>query len=138
MLEADIKTLLPQREPFLFVDALLSADKGEIIGLKNYDESFPYYISCSVERKIVPGVILLESLVQCGGAGITHLGFTEQALWGLASIEKVQFHGVVTMNTTVKMVVRNLKISSKIVKQTGVSFCEERVVLKATWFCLRF
>jgi 3-hydroxyacyl-[acyl-carrier-protein] dehydratase len=138
MRKVDIKTLLPQREPFLFVDELLSAGMDEIVGMMKYDETFPYYLSCSRQRKIVPGVILIESLVQCGGAGVTKLGIIEKALWGLASLEKVQFHGVVELNSTVKMVVKNLKISNRILKQTGVSFCEGETILEATWFCLQF
>ena len=122
----------------MFVDELLFADKGEIIGVKTYDESFPYYLTCSQQRKIVPSVILIESLVQCGGAGVTKLGIVEKGLWGLASIEKAQFRDVVEPNATVRMVVKNLKISTKILKQTGVSFCAERAILKASWFCLRF
>ncbi|MDF2502442.1 MAG: Beta-hydroxyacyl-(acyl-carrier-protein) dehydratase FabA/FabZ [Anaerosporomusa subterranea] len=138
MRKVDIESLLPQREPFLFVDELLSAGMDEIVGMMKYDETFPYYLSCSRQRKIVPGVILIESLVQCGGAGVTHLGITEKALWGLASLEKVQFRGVVEPNTTVKMVVKNLKISNKVLKQTGVSLREGEAILQATWFCLRF
>lgn len=137
MRKADIKELLPQRDPFLFVDELLSADMNEIIGLMTYDDTFLYYRDCSPQLRIVPGTILIESLVQCGGAGVTKLGITEKALWGLASLERVQFFGVVEPNSTVRMVVQNVKLSNRLIKQTGVSFCEDKAILKATWFCLR-
>jgi 3-hydroxyacyl-[acyl-carrier-protein] dehydratase len=138
MRKADIESLLPQREPFLFVDELLSADRNEIIGMMTYDETFLYYRDCSPQLRIVPGTILIESLVQCGGAGATKLGAAENALWGLASLEAVRFFCVVEPNSTVRMVVQNLKLSNRLIKQTGISFCEDKAILKATWFCLRF
>lgn len=137
-LEANIQALLPQREPFLFVSELLYADKDEIIGTMIYGEAFPYYLPCSPLRKIVPGVILIESIVQCGGAGVSKAGIFGNIPWGLAAIEKAVFRGVVEPNTTIKMVVKNLKVSSKILKQSGVSYYKEKAILKASWFCLPF
>lgn len=134
----DIKDLLPQREPFLFVKEILAADREKTVGLMTYDAAFPYYLTWSPQRKIVPEAILIESLVQCGGAGIVRLGLTEKALWGLASLEKVQIFGVVKPNSTVKLVVQNVKISNRLLKQSGVCFYEDSPVLQASWLCLRF
>lgn len=131
----DIYALLPQRPPFLFVDALLLADRQQIIGVKTYDEFFPFYQGC--QQQTVPDTILIESMVQCGGAGLTQMGLTENIHWGLAAVERARFRGSVKPNATVKMIVRNLKISQKILKQTGIGFCEDKAIVKATWFCLR-
>jgi len=133
----DIEILLPQRYPFLFVDEIISADRNEIIGTKIYDTSFLFFQEYFSNRKIVPNTILLESIVQCGGAGVNQIGLFEKSLWGIASIEKVHFLNVVEPNTLVKMIVRNLKVSNKIIKQTGIAFCEEKAILEATWMCLR-
>ncbi len=133
----DIKTLVPQRDPFLFVDEIISANMEEIVGIKTYDKSFLFCEGHFPERKIVPGVILIESIVQCGGAGVTKLGIFENVLWGLASIDHVQFWGIIEPGTTIKMVVKNLKLSNKVLKQTGTAFCEEKAILEATWLCLR-
>lgn len=134
---SDIETLLPQRYPFLFVDEIISADKNEIIGTKIYDTSFLYFQQHFPDHKIVPSSILIESIIQCGGAGITKIGLTKNAIWGLASIENVHFLGIVEPNTLVKMVVKNLKLSHKIIKQTGSAFCEGKTILEATWMCLK-
>ena len=76
---SEIESLLPQRYPFLFVDEILSADKNEIIGTKIYDASFLYFQEHSPGQKFVPNSILVESIVQCGGAGITQIGLTKNA-----------------------------------------------------------
>jgi 3-hydroxymyristoyl/3-hydroxydecanoyl-(acyl carrier protein) dehydratases len=132
----DIETLVPQRYPFLFVDEIISADIHEIIGVKRYDKAFLYAQDCSPVGKTIPSVVLIESMVQCGGAGVTQLGLLKKRLWGLASLENVHFGGVVQPGTTVKMVVKNLKVSNKILKQTGKAFVGDEVVLEATWLCL--
>ena len=117
-----IETLLPQRYPFLFVDEIKSATIDEIIGFKTYDNTFLYYHEPCPDQKIVSNVILVESIVQCGGAGVAQIGIFEKVLWVLASLEDVQFFGCVEPHSTVKMVVKNIKISKKILKQTGTAF----------------
>ena len=132
-----IEALLPQRHPFLFVDEILSATIDEIIGIKTYDNTFLFYQGHYPNKKIVPGVILIESIVQCGGAGVTQIGILEKVSWGLASLENVQFFHCVELGSTVKMVVKTLKVSNKLLKQTGTAFCGGHAILEATWLCLR-
>lgn len=132
-----IETLLPQRYPFLFVNEIISATMDEIIGIQTYDNFFLYYQGHFPDKKTVPNVILLESMVQCGGAGVTQLDIFEKVLWVLASVENVQFLGSVQSNSTVRMVVKTIKISDKILKQTGTASCQDQVILEATWLCLK-
>lgn len=134
---SEIEQLLPQRYPFLFVDEILSADRNETVGIKTYNTSFLFYQENFSGEKIVPGVILIESMVQCGGAGVTQIGIFPKASWGLASLENVHFFGYVKSKATVKMVVKNLKVSDKVLKQTGVAFYKGQKILEATWLCLR-
>jgi 3-hydroxyacyl-[acyl-carrier-protein] dehydratase len=133
----DIKTLLPQRPPFLFVDKIISATSEEIVGVKTYDSAFLFYQEYFPKRKIVPNMLLMESLVQCGGAGFTQLGLFNNALWGLALVENVRFFDSIEPSATIKMTVKNLKISQTTLKQTGMASYHEKAVAEATWLCLR-
>lgn len=133
----NMESLLPQRYPFLFVDQLLSADKDTITGTKIYDTSFLYFQEYVPGKKIVPGSILIESIVQCGGAGLNRINLANRSLWGLASLETVRFFDFVEANTQVTMVVKNLKFTDKLVKQRGTASCEGKSILEATWLCLR-
>ena len=40
---AEIKTFIPHREPFLFVDEIETASFNEIIGYKTYDSNFDIF-----------------------------------------------------------------------------------------------
>jgi len=131
-----IQRLIPQRHPFLFVDTILTADKERIVGIKNFPASFIFTYNDSLAGKIIPPGILIETLVQCGGAGAAQLGLVGQQLMGLAALEKVTFYGAVRPGDSVKLVVKNLKVSPKILKQAGSAWVVEKPVLQALWTCL--
>lgn len=133
----DIETLIPHRFPFLFVDKILSAEEDETIGIKTYDESFTFFQEYIPGQKVVPNVILIESMGQCGGAGIKKSGVGGDALYGFAVMENVRFFDTVKFGETVKMVVKNINISSRAIKQSGTVFCNDKVVAEATWMCAR-
>ncbi len=132
-----IEELLPQRYPFLFLDEIEWATKAEIKGSKTYDNSFFFYQEQNGTKKIVPNLILIESLVQCGGAGVTQIGILEKGFWGVATLENVKFYGSVELDSTVSMLVKNLKVSNKVLKQRGTALCNGHVIIEATWLCLQ-
>ncbi len=133
----DIEELIPHRVPFLFVDEIISAEKDETVGIKTYDESFSFFQENFQKQKIVPNVILIESMGQCGGAGIKKLGLVDEAQYGFAIMEDVRFYRSIEFGETVKMVVKNINISSRAIKQFGTAFCNGKVVAEATWICAR-
>ena len=132
-----VKELIPHREPFLFVDEIVSANRDEIIGVKNFGESFTFAEGHFPGGRIVPGVLLVEAMGQCGGAGIKQLGLGGDALYGFAAFENVRFLGAVKLGKTVKMVIKNLKISNRAIKQSGTAYCDGKAVAEATWLCVR-
>ncbi len=132
----EIETLLPHRNPFLYVDEILSVTLDEIIGTTIFDSADSFLNGSFPDHTFVPGMILVESMAQCGGAGARKLKATE-GMFGLAGIESACFHVGVEFGKTVKMIIKNLKISSKIVKQSGVAYVDEVPVAEATWICIK-
>ncbi len=133
----EIENLLPHRHPFLFVDVILSANKDEIVGTKTFDESMVFFNGHFPKLKIVPGTILVEAIAQCGGAGVKKINSKSKGLFSLATVESVKFYKQVKCGQTVKMVVKNLRIGEKIIKQSGISYVNDIPVAQATWMCVK-
>jgi 3-hydroxyacyl-[acyl-carrier-protein] dehydratase len=132
----NIEQLIPHRTPFLFVDEILSVTKEEIVGIKTFNDSDTMLKGSFPEFNFVPGVILIESMAQCGGAGIKILGIAD-GLFGLASIETARFLSGAAYNKPVKYVIKNIRVSDKLIKQSGIAYVAEIPVLEATWLCVK-
>ena len=132
----EVETLLPHRSPFLFIDELISLSPQEIVGTKIFSESDQSLKGSFPELSFVPAVSLIESMAQCGGAGIKKLAVAN-GLFGLASIESARFFKGVEYGKTFKMVIKNIKLTDRLVKQSGIGYVDDIPCVELTWTCVR-
>lgn len=133
----EIESLIPHRSPFLFVDNILIANEREVVGTKRFERENDKMLTGSFpESNFVPGMILVESMAQCGGAGIKKAGLAD-GFFGLVSMSEVAFLKGVTYGQEVKYVVENIRVSNRLIKQSGVAYAENVPVAKAQWVCAR-
>jgi len=133
----EMENLLPHREPFLFVDEILQADNEEIIASHIFTDKEFFFKGHFPEYPVVPGVILVETMAQAGGAGLRKIGvLSGDSLFFLASIDKVKFRRQVLPNEKVRLEIENLRVSSKMIKQAGKAFVEGELAAEAEWLCL--
>ncbi|MFP4382693.1 MAG: 3-hydroxyacyl-ACP dehydratase FabZ [Spirochaetia bacterium] len=132
----EIKNLLPHREPFLYVDRLERYDDEEIVGYRKYTEEEYFFKGHFPQYAVVPGVILIETMAQCGGAGINALGTLGDKLFFLASVEKAKFRRQVRPGEEVKLIIKNLRISPRMIRQSGKAIVGEETAAEAEWLCL--
>jgi len=62
-----IKTILPHREPFLFIDEIREIGDDFIIGAKFVNIEEDYFKGHFPEEPVMPGVLQLETMAQAGG-----------------------------------------------------------------------
>lgn len=67
-----IKKLLPHRYPFLLVDKILELSSTGIIGMKNVTFNEPFFMGHFPNEPIMPGVLIVEAMAQCGGIMVLH------------------------------------------------------------------
>ena len=131
-----IESLLPHRAPFLFVDEIVEANETRIVGKRTFHASEPFFTGHFPAYPVVPGVILIESMAQCGGAGVKQQGSLGDELFFLASISSVKFRRQVRPDETVTMEIENLRVSTRMLKQRGRATVDGEVACEAEWMCL--
>ena len=133
----DIESLLPHREPFLFVDEIVEAGKEKIVAKHVFKENEFFFKGHFPEYPVVPGVILIETMAQSGGAGLRKTGVIGgSGLFFLATVDKVKFRRQVRPGDEVRSEIENLRISPKMIKQSGRAFVGDELAAEAEWMCL--
>jgi len=133
----EIEKLLPHRSPFLFVDEIIEADNEKITARHIFTENEFFFKGHFPGYPVVPGVILVETMAQSGGAGLRKLGILgENGLFFLATVDKVKFRRQVRPGDDVRSEITNLRVSPKMIKQSGKAFVGDELAAEAEWMCL--
>jgi len=106
-----IEKWLPHRFPFLLVDRVLEIKPGEsILALKNVTYNEPFFTGHFPERKIMPGVLIIEALAQTGGILLYHsVPDPDSVFVVLSKIEEAKFRKQVIPGDQLRLSVRMLK-----------------------------
>ncbi len=132
-----VTELIPHRPPFLFLDRLERADADLIVGYKRFAPDEPFFAGHFPSYPVVPGVLLVECLAQCGGAGIAAQSDGAGSILFLATVEKAKFRRQVRPGDEVRLEVTTTRSSPAMIRQSGKAYVSDELAAKATWLCLR-
>ena len=138
-----ITELIPHRHPFLLVDRIERADAEEIVGYKRFAADEPFFAGHFPAYPVVPGVLLVECMAQCGGAGVAAMGGGEDdagdeaKVTFLASVEKAKFRRQVRPGDEARIVVTTRRRSANAIRQSGKVYVGDELAAEAEWLCLR-
>jgi 3-hydroxyacyl-[acyl-carrier-protein] dehydratase len=136
----EVLDLLPQQEPFRFVDEILAVDENSIRARYTFRPDADFYRGHFPGNPVTPGVILLESIAQ---VGVVALGIYLLALEGgpeevrrrlaLFADGEVEFSGVVLPGTEVEIHARKIFYRrGKLRSEAEMRLADGSVVCSAT------
>lgn len=132
----EIARFLPHRYPFLLVDRILSLDKGKaIVGLKNVTVNEPYFQGHFPEKKIMPGVLIVEAMAQCGGILLYHsVDNPENKFVLLSRITNARFRRAVVPGDTLRLEAEIVQIRRRFCELKTRALVGEEVAAEAEIF----
>ena len=128
-----IMDILPHRYPFLLVDRILEVTPGERVrGLKNVSINEPFFQGHFPGHPIMPGVLVVEAMAQCGGVlMMSLLEQPETKLVYFSSIDRCRFRKPVLPGDQVEFELEMVKFRRNTCKMNGVARVGGEVVAEA-------
>ena len=131
-----ILEMMPHRYPFLLLDRLIKVEKDNFaIGLKNVTINKPFFLGHFPKQKVMPGVLIVESMAQTSGALVVN-SFGEKAKGKLVyfmSIEKARFRNPVLPDCELHLEIEAIRSHGRVWKYKGTAKVDGKRMADAEW-----
>ncbi len=116
-----IKKLLPHRFPFLLVDRVIELlPREKIVGIKQVSINEPYFQGHFPGAPVMPGVLVIEALAQCGAIlALREIEDRDAKLVLFTGIREARFRRPVVPGDTLVLEVTALRVGSRVQRMRG-------------------
>lgn len=132
---AQIETILPHREPFLFLDEVVELEPGSHVVARKRVRPDEWYLAGHFPgRPIMPGVLIVEAMAQCSALlGLREMSDDERAkkIFLFGGIDKARFRRPVVPGDQLILECEVLHRRASTVKMRGVAKVDGNVVAEA-------
>jgi UDP-3-O-[3-hydroxymyristoyl] N-acetylglucosamine deacetylase/3-hydroxyacyl-[acyl-carrier-protein] dehydratase len=128
-----IKTILPHREPFLFIDEIRDIGEDFITGVKYVRAKEDYFKGHFPSEPVMPGVLQLETMAQAGGVLIlSTVKNPEDYLTFFMKIDNAKFKQKVVPGDNIIFRLNLISpIRRGICHMRGIGFVDGKIVVEA-------
>ena len=99
-----IKEIIPHREPFLLIDEVVEIETGKrIVAMKYVREDEYYFQGHFPQEKVMPGVLIIESLAQAGAVAILSMKEHRGKIAYFGGIKEAKFRRKVVPGDTLRL-----------------------------------
>lgn len=128
----EIMKILPHREPFLFVDRIISLEKGKrAVGIKNVTINDYFFKGHFPARPVMPGVLIIEAMAQVGGVMMLSSEGNQGKIAYFIAADNVKFRKTVVPGDQLVLEVDAGKIKPKTGLVHAKALVEGKVVAEA-------
>jgi len=133
----DIMSILPHRYPFLLIDRLIEIErKKHIVAIKNVTINEPFFAGHFPNYPIMPGVLIVESIAQAGGALLlTEIPDRDSKLMVFTGIERAKFRRPVVPGDQLRIEIDVLNWKPRAVRMQGRCTVEGKLACEAIVMC---
>jgi len=130
---ARIMDFLPHRYPMLLVDRIVDFVSGEsIVGIKNVTINEPFFQGHFPGHPIMPGVLILEAMAQCGGLLLMdQVEDPQSKVVYFMTMDNVKFRRPVTPGDTLVFELHVVQLKRKVCRMAGRGVVDGHVVAEA-------
>jgi beta-hydroxyacyl-ACP dehydratase FabZ len=126
----EIKSILPHRPPFLFVDEVMEISEKRIMAKKNVRSDEFFFKGHFPDEPIMPGVLMVEAIAQAGGVML--LRKYKKAIPLFMAIENAKFRKIVKPGDTLILEVELIQERGRVVKIVGKARVNDDLACEAT------
>lgn len=109
-----IKEIIPHRDPFLLIDEVVEMETGKrIVAMKYVREDEYYFQGHFPQEKVMPGVLIIESLAQAGAVAILSMEEHRGKIAYFGGIKEAKFRQKVVPGDTLRLEVVLDRLRSK-------------------------
>ena len=128
-----ILKVLPHRYPFLLVDRVLELEESKsITAIKNVTYNEHFFQGHFPQKKVMPGVLIIESLAQAGGILLYHsIPDPENVLVFLSTIHNTKFRKPVLPGDQLRLEAELTKLKKKVACMKGKVFVDGEIVMES-------
>ena len=131
-----IEEILPHRYPMLLVDRILEISEKRVVGLKNVTANEPFFQGHFPDFPIMPGVLVVEAMAQCGGIlALRSMPNRDKKVVLFASIDNCRFRTPVTPGDQLRLELDILRKRGSVIKMQGRAFVRDRLAAEAVLMC---